>query len=148
MERRGTLLLVEDEDRLRTLIARFLRGEGYLVVEAGDGGAGVARHADAGPFDLALVDLNLPDLGGVEVCRRIRVAAPDQAILVCTAALETENERSLASLGLADVLTKPYLPDTLLARIEARLAPVPEVVVATPAETAVKARVEGNTRAA
>ena len=68
----GTLLLVEDEDRLRGLVAQFLRGEGFRVVEAADGPQGVERFRDSGPFDLALVDLNLPIFSGVEVCRRIK----------------------------------------------------------------------------
>ena len=147
MERRGTLLLVDDEDRLRSLIARFLRAEGYLIVEAGDGGAAVERHADSGPFDLALVDLNLPILGGVEVCRRIRAARPDQAILICTAALDVEHQRSLADLGLADVLTKPYMPETLLNRVRTWVGSA-TTTIATASAAAGKPRSDGNTRAA
>ena len=66
LTRRGTLLLVEDEHILRGLVAQFLRHEGFQVVEAGDGTEGVERFADSGPFDLALVDLNLPDFSGVD----------------------------------------------------------------------------------
>src|SRR5206468_3108830 len=55
--RLGRLLLVEDEHRLRALVAQVLEGEGYAVVEAVDGPEGVERHRDSGPFDLALVDL-------------------------------------------------------------------------------------------
>ena len=62
----GTLLLVEDEDRLRDLVAQFLRGEGFRVVEASDGLEGVDRFADSGPFDLVLVDLNLPVFSGFD----------------------------------------------------------------------------------
>ncbi len=80
----GALLLVEDEERLRGLIAQFLRGEGFHVVEADDGPPGVARFADSGPFDLVLVDLNLPTYSGVEVCRRIKGHDPAQRLMVCT----------------------------------------------------------------
>ena len=55
----GSLLLVEDEDRLRGLVAQFLRGEGFEVVEAGDGLQGVERFTDSGPFDLVLLDVML-----------------------------------------------------------------------------------------
>ena len=62
----------------RTLVAHFLRNEGYQVVEAGDGPEGVLRFAESGPFDLVLLDLNLPVFSGVEVCRRIRCIRASQ----------------------------------------------------------------------
>src|SRR4051794_22449668 len=80
MDRRGSLLLVEDEDVLRMLVAQFLRAEGFSVCEAADGAEGVAKYAEEGPFDLLLVDLNLPCLPGVEVCRRVRKQSPGQKI--------------------------------------------------------------------
>lgn len=115
--RRGNLLLVEDEHRLRCLVAQFLRNEGYHVVEAGDGGEGVNRFADSEPFDLVLVDLNLPVFSGVEVCRRIKGARPDQRIMVCSAAIVGEHERALAALGVDHYLTKPYHPEDLIVHI-------------------------------
>ena len=117
MERRGTLLLVEDEHVLRGLVAQFLRGEGFAVTEACDGPDGVARFEDGGPFDLAMVDLNLPVFSGVEVCRRIRLRRPDQRILICSAAITEEFEVALRSLGVQNFLTKPYHPEVLLAQI-------------------------------
>jgi DNA-binding response OmpR family regulator len=124
MERRGTLLLVEDEVVLRGLVAQFLRGERFRVVEASDGPEGVARFADSGPFDLALLDLNLPGFSGVEVCRRIKRLRPDQPVMICSAAVVSENEAALLGMGVAHFLTKPYHPETLLAHIldELRLA--------------------------
>src|SRR4029079_7478612 len=74
----GRILLVEDEAVLRGLIAQFLRGEGFDTVEAGDGREGVERYASLGPFDVVLLDLNLPVFSGVEVCRKIRHERPDQ----------------------------------------------------------------------
>src|SRR5262245_35893991 len=93
--RLGHLLLVEDEHRLRSLVAQFLRNEGYDVVEAGDGAEGVQCFADEGPFDLVLVDLNLPVFSGVEVCRRIKRVHPAQRIMVCSAAIVGDHERAL-----------------------------------------------------
>jgi DNA-binding response OmpR family regulator len=122
MECRGKLLLVEDEHTLRGLVAHFLHAAGYLVVEAPDGQAGVDRFFDSGPFDLALVDLNLPFVCGVEVCRRIRAESPTQPILICSAAIVPESEAALRSLGVAHYLTKPYHPDVLLGHIRERLA--------------------------
>ena len=115
--RLGNLLLVEDEHRLRKLVAQFLRNVGYDVVEAGDGPEGVTRFGDSGPFDLVLVDLNLPGFSGVEVCRRIKRARPDQRIMICSAAIVEEHERALAALGVHHFLTKPYHPEDLITRI-------------------------------
>ena len=92
MDRRGSLLLVEDEDVLRMLVAQFLRAEGFSVCEAADGAEGVEKFAEAGPFDLLLVDLNLPFLSGIEVCRRVRKQNPGQKILICSAAIIPEHE--------------------------------------------------------
>ena len=121
MGRRGSLLLVEDEHLLRGLVAQFLRGADYGVVEAADGAEGVARFADAGPFDLALVDLNLPVFSGVEVCRRIRRLRPAQPILICSAAILDDHADALLALGIDHFLTKPYHPEDLLEHIAREL---------------------------
>ncbi len=121
MERQHSLLLVEDEDGLRNLVSHFLQGAGYRVVEAPDGPAAVDRFHDSGPFDLALVDLNLPGFSGVEVCRRIRSAVPTQPILICSAAVLPDFEGDLNELRINHYLTKPFHPDVLLAHIRQRL---------------------------
>ena len=121
MERRGSLLLVEDEAVLRTLVAQFLRNEGYDVQEAEDGGEGVRRFLDDGPFDLLLVDLKMPVLSGVEVCRRVKRGDPDQRIMVCSAAISREHEEALRQVGVTHLLTKPYHPESLLAHIRQEL---------------------------
>lgn len=113
----GSLLLVEDEDRLRNLVAQFLRGEGFDVVEAGDGPEGVERFADSGPFDLVLLDLNLPVYSGVEVCRRIKDNKPSQRLMICSAAILPSHENALSALGVGHFLTKPYHPEELIAHI-------------------------------
>jgi DNA-binding response OmpR family regulator len=119
----GSLLLVEDEDRLRGLVAQFLRGEGFQVVEAGDGPEGVERFADSGPFDLALLDLNLPVFSGVEVCRRIKRANPAQRVIICSAAILPGHEDALTALGVDHFLTKPYHPEELIAHITQEIGP-------------------------
>jgi len=113
----GSLLLVEDEERLRGLVAQFLRGEGFAVVEAGDGLEGVERFADSGPFDLVLLDLNLPVFSGVEVCRRIKTDNPGQRLMICSAAVLPNHENALTALGVEHYLTKPYHPEDLIAHI-------------------------------
>lgn len=121
MERRGSLLLVEDEAVLRTLVAQFLRNEGYDVQEAEDGGEGVRRFLEEGPFDLLLVDLKMPVLSGVEVCRRVKRSSPDQRVMVCSAAISREHEEDLRGVGVTHLLTKPYHPESLLAHIRQEL---------------------------
>jgi DNA-binding response OmpR family regulator len=113
----GTLLLVEDESVLRSLVAQFLRSEGFHVVEAADGPEGVERYSDSGPFDLLLVDLNLPGFSGVEVCRRIRDVDCSQKVMICSAAILSDHERELDQIGVRHYLTKPYHPEDLLAHI-------------------------------
>jgi CheY-like chemotaxis protein len=119
----GSLLLVEDEDVLRGLVAQFLRNEGFSVVEAADGLEGVNRFKDSGPFDLVLLDLNLPVFSGIEVCRRIKQAAPDQRFMICSAAIVRDHEHALYSLGVAHFLTKPYHPEELLFHIAQEIGP-------------------------
>ena len=117
MERRDSILLVEDEGVLRRLVAQFLRGEGYLVTEAADGGEGLERFEDSGPFDLILLDLNMPVVHGTEVCRRIKLARPDQAVIICSAAVMMDHAGLLLGLGVAHCLSKPYHPAELLALV-------------------------------
>jgi DNA-binding response OmpR family regulator len=119
----ATLLLVEDEERLRGLVAQFLRGEGFEVVEAGDGREGVERFADSGPFDLILVDLNLPIFSGVEVCRRIKHDNPAQRMMVCSAAILPNHENALTALGVDHFLHKPYHPEELIHHIAQEIGP-------------------------
>jgi DNA-binding response OmpR family regulator len=117
----GRLLLVEDETTLRGLVSQFLALENYEVVAAEDGQAAVDAYASQGPFDLVLLDLNLPVLSGVEACRRIKEIHVDQPFLVCSAAILDSHIAALEALGVTDSLGKPYHPLELLSRIRAIL---------------------------
>ena len=113
----GRLLLVEDESLLRGLIAQFLRSEGFELVEAADGREGVEHYATLGPFDIVLLDLNLPVFSGVEVCRRIKQLHPGQPVIICSAAILDGHMAALESLNVDQFLSKPYHPKELLNRI-------------------------------
>ena len=113
----GRLLLVEDENLLRGLIAQFLRSEGFELVEAADGREGVERYSSLGPFDVVLLDLNLPVFSGVEVCRRIKQMHPGQPVIICSAAILDGHMAALESLKVDQFLSKPYHPKELLNRI-------------------------------
>lgn len=119
--RQGRILLVEDESVLRRLIAQFLRGEGFEIVEAADGREGVERFSSGNPFDLVLLDLNLPVLPGVEVCRKIKLQRPDQPVIICSAAILDGHIAALAAMDVDQFLTKPYHPAELLSRITIEL---------------------------
>jgi DNA-binding response OmpR family regulator len=116
-KRAGKLLLVEDEHTLRSLIAQFLRGENFEVIEAADGLQGVGYFSSRGPFDVVLLDLNLPMLPGVEVCRRIKHERPMQPVIICSAAILDDHITELQAMQVEQFLTKPYHPLELLDRI-------------------------------
>jgi DNA-binding response OmpR family regulator len=120
--RTGKLLLVEDEHLLRALTAEFLRCEGYEVVEARDGCEGVACFTTGGPFDVVLLDLNLPGIPGVEVCRRIKSQAPAQPVIICSGAILDSHVDALRDLQVEAFLSKPYHPCELLRRIASQLS--------------------------
>ncbi len=118
---RRRILLVEDESLLRRLIAQFLRGEGFEISEAADGREGVEQFSSGSPFDLVLLDLNLPILPGVEVCRRIKQRRPDQPVIICSAAILDGHIAALSAMQVSQFLTKPYHPAELLNRITIEL---------------------------
>ncbi len=113
------ILIVDDDHELLTLIGFALRQAGYLVIEAPDGMKGLAAFAHEGP-DLVILDVNLPDLSGFEVCRRIRAQAATPIMMLTVRAGEEDQVRGL-DLGADDYLTKPFSPRTLLARVRALL---------------------------
>ena len=110
--------MVEDEASLREGIVDLLAGDGHQLVAVGDGVAGV----EAGlrdPFDLVVLDLMLPRLDGMEVCRRLRAARPGTPILMLTArGSEDDKVRGLME-GADDYVTKPFSARELLARVRA-----------------------------
>jgi DNA-binding response OmpR family regulator len=120
------LLLVEDEGTLRGLVAQFLRAESFEVIEAADGGEAIDAYHTRRPFDVVLLDLNLPVFCGVEVCRRIKLVNPSQPVLICSAAILDADADILRTLDVDRYLTKPYHPLELLAGIAAVTHEAPE----------------------
>jgi DNA-binding response OmpR family regulator len=113
------LLFIEDDHDLRTALGLALEDEGYRVVEADSGGRGLQLFA-AEPPDLVLLDLRLPDIGGLEVCRRLR-ASSIVPIIVVTAQTDTHDLVAGLEAGADDYVTKPVVPKALAARIRALL---------------------------
>lgn len=113
------ILIIEDEDRIREFINRGLTFEGYRIDTAADGQTGLDL-ARENPPDLVLLDLMLPGIDGIEVCRRLRMAS-DVPILMLTAKETIEDRVTGLDAGADDYLVKPFAFDELMARVRALL---------------------------
>ncbi len=114
------ILVVEDEKDIRELLEHYLKKEGYEVRIARDGLDGLEK-ASREKFDLVLLDLMLPRLDGLEICRRLR-SQPDTAalpIIMLTAKTEEADRIVGLEMGADDYITKPFSPREVLARIKA-----------------------------
>lgn len=114
------LLLVEDERDLADALALGLRREGYAVDVASDGESGL-ELASINSYDLVILDLNLPDIDGLEVCRRMKDERSSQLILMLTARARPEERIVGLDTGADDYLVKPFHFGELAARIRALL---------------------------
>jgi len=113
------ILVVDDDPEIRRVLQRGLVYEGYTVDLAADGWTALT-HAWQTPPDLVILDLRLPDLDGVEVCRRLR-AGGDVPILMLTARDGISDKVAGLDAGADDYLVKPFVMDELLARVRALL---------------------------
>lgn len=110
--------VVDDDRRIRQALERALRSENYEVLTAADG---LQAIEISGQLDLMILDLTMPQLGGIEVCRRLRSQGSELPILLLTARHETEHRVIGLDSGADDYLAKPFALDELLARIRALL---------------------------
>ena len=115
-----TLLVVEDDETIGSALHSSLRAHGYRV-QWERSGHDALRTADRGAFALVLLDLGLPDLDGVEVCRRIRASQPSTVLIMLTARTDEMDVVVGLEAGADDYLTKPVRLTELLARIRAHL---------------------------
>jgi DNA-binding response OmpR family regulator len=113
----GRVLVVEDDEAIADVLRRTFRGEGHEVRSAADG-AEALTLADEFVPDLVVLDLGLPKLDGIEVCRRIR-SSSDAPILILTARSETDDRVRGLDSGADDYLVKPFERKELLARTRA-----------------------------
>jgi DNA-binding response OmpR family regulator len=115
----GRVLVVEDDAEITDVLRRSLRHEGYEVRTAGDGLEALDTALEFVP-DLVVLDLGLPQLDGIEVCRKLR-ADGDVPILILTARTETDDRVTGLDSGADDYLVKPFERQEFLARIRALL---------------------------
>ncbi len=121
------LLMIDDDEKLVALMQEYLSGHGFHVDSAGDGEAGLAA-ALAEPPELVILDLMLPGLDGLEVCRRLRQSSSVPVLMLTARGEDTDRIVGL-ELGADDYLAKPFNTRELLARIRAilrRARPEPE----------------------
>ncbi len=121
------VLIVEDDPRIRSFLAKGLKAEGYATSLAPDGDQALDLAAAFGPeYDLVLLDLGLPGTDGREVLRRLRAEHPALPVLILTARDDVASKVWGLDAGACDYLTKPFAFDELLARVRVALrAPGP-----------------------
>ncbi len=129
----GTIVVVDDEANIADLVGMYLEREGFRVLKSPTGAAGLEAFQTHRPR-LVVLDVGLPDIDGLEVCKRIRQSSQVPVIFLTARADEVDRVLGL-ELGADDYVTKPFSPAELVARVKAVLrradgAPVPEVVQA------------------
>src|SRR5258708_27948769 len=115
----GSVLLVEDEENLASLVRAYLEQEGYRVIPAVTGAEAV-RAIETEPVRIVVLDLNLPDMDGLEVCRQIR-ARSSVPVVMLTARDEEKDRLAGLEMGADDYIGKPFSPRELVARMKAVL---------------------------
>jgi len=113
------ILLVDDEDAIQTLLSYPLRKDGYEVVQATDGRQALARFGEAA-FDLVVLDVMMPRVDGLEVCRRLRARSTVPIIMLTAKAEEIDKVLGL-ELGADDYITKPFSVREFRSRVKAAL---------------------------
>lgn len=113
------ILIVDDEKEIADLVALYLENEGFRVVKCYTGGEALQCIREE-KFDLAILDIMLPEISGLEICRRIREKYTYPVIMLTAKGEETDKITGL-TLGADDYMTKPFLPLELVARVKAQL---------------------------
>jgi DNA-binding response OmpR family regulator len=115
----ATVLVVEDEQKLRDLLRSYLERAGFTVLSTGSGAEAITIASEAAP-DLVVLDLGLPDVPGETVAQELRAAAATPILMVTARATEEDRIRGL-ELGADDYVTKPFSPRELVLRVQAIL---------------------------
>jgi two-component system response regulator ResD len=112
--------VVDDDDALAEVVVGYLTRAGHQCTHAADGKVALRQIADATP-DLIVLDVMLPEIDGLEVCRRVRAEHPHLPVIMLTALGEAEDRIAGLELGADDYVTKPFSPRELVLRIESVL---------------------------
>ena len=122
------ILVIDDDQRIQRALKRLFEPEGYHVDVSGDGKSALDAFRRAPPTAIIL-DLRLPEIPGVDVCREIRRRSSSAPIVILSAAVDVRDKVLLLELGADDYVSKPFSPRELLARVPAaiRHAPTPNI---------------------
>lgn len=112
------ILVVEDEVAIREFEVINLKRAGYETVEAGSGEEALAIYEEQGNFDIALLDISMPGMDGLALCKELRRRSPALGIIMLTARAQEMDKISGLMLGADDYITKPFSPTELLARVD------------------------------
>ena len=123
------ILVVEDEDRIASFVAKGLKAEGFTTTVVGDGVTGL-DYALTGDFDLVVLDIGLPGIDGFEVLEQVRRQRPELPVIVLTARDSVNDTVAVLEGGAADYMAKPFKFGELIARIRLRLRPANETAPA------------------
>ncbi|MFZ2198433.1 MAG: response regulator [Thermodesulfovibrionales bacterium] len=118
---KGRILVVDDEDIVRTSCSRTLSPEGYEVRLAKNGVEGL-KMASEERFDLVLTDLKMPDMDGIEVLRIIKEKWPETAVIIVTGYQTVDTAVKAIKLGAYDYIEKPFTPDALISAVAEAMA--------------------------
>ena len=118
-ETRTRVLVVEDDETVAEVVRRYLEREGYEVYAVADGRSALARFDDAGA-DLVVLDIMLPGIDGLDVCRQLRSRSPVPVIMLTALGEEADRIMGL-EIGADDYISKPFSPRELVARIKSVL---------------------------
>ena len=118
---KGRILVVDDEDIVRTSCSRTLSPEGYEVRLAKNGVEGL-KMASEERFDLVLTDLKMPDMDGIEVLRIIKEQWPETAVIIVTGYQTVDTAVKAIKLGAYDYIEKPFTPDALISAVAEAMA--------------------------
>lgn len=113
---KGRILVIDDEDIVRTSCSRALVPEGYEVKAAKNGLEGLKMIGDE-KFDLVLTDLKMPDMDGIEVLKRIKEGWPEIEVIIITGYQTVDTAVKSIKLGAFDYIEKPFTPDALVAAV-------------------------------
>jgi len=113
------VLILEDEENIRSFVVINLKRAGYEVIEAENGNQALARLQQYPDIGVAILDIMLPDIDGFEVCRRIRATNKQMGIVMLTARTQEMDKVTGLMTGADDYVTKPFSPAELTARIDA-----------------------------
>ncbi|CAI6019790.1 Response regulator MprA [Paenibacillus sp. JJ-100] len=117
---RSTILIVDDDEKIVSMLRRGLAFEGYEVQTASNGAEGLSKLMDKEP-DLVVLDVMMPQIDGFEVCRRLREAGSKVPVLMLTAKDEVQSRVTGLDTGADDYLVKPFALEELFARVRALL---------------------------